>query len=78
MVGNSSNGHEEMQSVMHVGGDDVPALAAAGGTAAFELPPELDTSTSLHDDRFECVFMDTADDDVFGFGSDLGLPAYRS
>ena len=73
-----SDGYEEMQPVTHVGGNDVPVQAAAGGTEAFELPPELDASTFLHDVRFECDCMDTADEDVFGFGGDLGLSAYRS
>ena len=70
--------NDEMQPGTHVGGDDVQVQAAAGGTAAFELPPELDASTFLHDDRFDSACMDTADEDVFGFGGDLGLSAYRS
>ena len=69
---------DQMQPFTHVGGDDVPVQAAAGGTAAFELPPELEASIFLHDDRFDAAGMDMADEDVFGFGGDLGLSAYRS
>ena len=53
----------ELQPGTHVGGVDVQVQAAAGGTAAFEIPPELDAALFVHGDRFE----EAHDGDIYGF-----------